>query len=189
MKHLERYSIQQSHILAPDNAFCLAKNSVISGESCFTTDTVISYQRLKTQKHLVNSGLSCSGFYLFEHLKRQFTHAVLFIFKTGRCVWVKNYCFFALLGTPSPLKKICISLLTKSLTKIYPPPRILFILVYKSLLCTKNHIFFFRTSWKDGLSKKLRWNMIFLVLSGKMIFLFPKNMILHVGRKMKDDLS
>ena len=37
--------------------------------------------------------------------------------------------------------------------------------------------------------KKLRWNMIFLVLSGKMIFLFPKNMILHVRRKMKDDLS
>ena len=37
--------------------------------------------------------------------------------------------------------------------------------------------------------KKLRWNMIFLVLSGKMIFLFPENMILHVRRKMKDDLS
>ena len=36
---------------------------------------------------------------------------------------------------------------------------------------------------------KLRWNMIFLVLSGKMIFLFPENMILHVRRKMKDDLS
>ena len=40
--------------------------------------------------------------------------------------------------------------------------------------CTKNHIFFFRTSWKDGLSKKLRWNIIILVLSGKMIFIFPK---------------
>ena len=37
--------------------------------------------------------------------------------------------------------------------------------------------------------KKLRWNMIFLVLSGKMISLFPQNMILHVGRKMKDGLS
>ena len=31
--------------------------------------------------------------------------------------------------------------------------------------------------------------MIFLVLSGKMIFLFSENMILHVRRKMKDDLS
>ena len=31
--------------------------------------------------------------------------------------------------------------------------------------------------------------MIFLVLSGKMIFLFPENLILHAGRKMKDDLS
>ena len=44
-------------------------------------------------------------------------------------------------------------------------------------------------SWKDGLSKKLCWNMIFLVLSGNMIFLFPENMILHLRRKMKDDLS
>ena len=35
--------------------------------------------------------------------------------------------------------------------------------------------------------KKLRWNKIFLVLSGKMIFVFPENMILHVRRKMKDD--
>ena len=31
--------------------------------------------------------------------------------------------------------------------------------------------------------------MIFLVLSGKMIFLFPENMILYVRRKMTDDLS
>ena len=37
--------------------------------------------------------------------------------------------------------------------------------------------------------KKLRRNMIFLVLSGKMIFLFPENMILHVRWKMKDNLS
>ena len=31
--------------------------------------------------------------------------------------------------------------------------------------------------------------MIFLVLSGKIMFLFPENMILHLRRKMKDDLS
>ena len=31
--------------------------------------------------------------------------------------------------------------------------------------------------------------MIFLVLSGKTMFLFPENMILHPKRKMKDDLS
>ena len=36
--------------------------------------------------------------------------------------------------------------------------------------------------------KKLRWNMIFLVSSGKMIFLFRENMILYLRRKMKDDL-
>ena len=31
--------------------------------------------------------------------------------------------------------------------------------------------------------------MIFLVLSGKIMFFFPKNMILHPRRKIKDDLS
>ena len=31
--------------------------------------------------------------------------------------------------------------------------------------------------------------MIFLVLSGKIIFLFPETMILHPRQKMKDDLS
>ena len=31
--------------------------------------------------------------------------------------------------------------------------------------------------------------MIFLVLPGKMIFLFPENMILFFRQKMKDDLS
>ena len=43
--------------------------------------------------------------------------------------------------------------------------------------------------WKDDLSKKLHWNMIFLVSSGKRIFLFPENMILLFRRKMKDHLS
>ena len=37
--------------------------------------------------------------------------------------------------------------------------------------------------------KNLHWTMIFLVLSGKMIFLFPKNMILFIRHKRKDDLS
>ena len=37
--------------------------------------------------------------------------------------------------------------------------------------------------------KKLRWNMIFLLFSGKVIFLFPENMIIFLVRKMKDDLS
>ena len=31
--------------------------------------------------------------------------------------------------------------------------------------------------------------MIFLVFSGKMMFLFPENMILHRRRKVKDDIS
>ena len=47
---------------------------------------------------------------------------------------------------------------------------------------------FSRRPEKTVFPKNLRWNMIFLVLSGKMIFLFPENNILHVRRKMKDDL-
>ena len=37
--------------------------------------------------------------------------------------------------------------------------------------------------------KKSRWNMTFLALSGKMIFVFPEDMILYLSRKMKDDCS
>ena len=38
--------------------------------------------------------------------------------------------------------------------------------------------------------KKSHWNMIFLVvLSGKMIFFVPENLILFFRWKMKDDLS
>ena len=37
--------------------------------------------------------------------------------------------------------------------------------------------------------KKSHWNMIFLVLSGKTIFLFPESMILFFRQKRKDDLS
>ena len=56
--------------------------------------------------------------------------------------------------------------------------------------CTKNYISFLQMFWKDGLSKKkLAWNMIFFLLSEKMIFLFPDNMILFFRRKRKDDLS
>ena len=51
----------------------------------------ISYQHLKTQKHSVCLGLSCSGFSFNEHFNRQFTYAVFYIFKTGRCVWVKRF--------------------------------------------------------------------------------------------------
>ena len=77
----------------------------------------------------------------------------------------------------------------------------------------QNTILFFKRKMKDGLSqnkktkktwkydifckcsekmvfpKILHLNMIFLVLSRKMIFLFPENMILFFRRRMKDDLS
>ena len=37
--------------------------------------------------------------------------------------------------------------------------------------------------------KKSQWNIVFLVSSGKTIFLYPENMILFFRRKMKDDVS
>ena len=48
---------------------------------------------------------------------------------------------------------------------------------------------FSKCSEKMAFSKKLHWNMIFLILSGKMIFLFPENIILFFRRKIKDDIS
>ena len=48
---------------------------------------------------------------------------------------------------------------------------------------------FFKRPEKMAFPKKSCWNLIFLVLSGKIIFLFPENMIWHLRQKMKDDLS
>ena len=50
-------------------------------------------------------------------------------------------------------------------------------------------IFFSPNVQKRFFPKKSHWNMIFLVLSGKMIFLLPENMILFSRRKMKDGRS
>ena len=120
------------------------------------------------------------------------------------------------------------------------------ILLLSDWHCTENHIFFFQTSWNDGLSKKIaleydlsriigkdhvflsrnmiltlggKWkmiffkkiqgnmifssglpkrrsfqkgprrDMIFLVLSGKMVFFFPKARYFFLGQKASDDLS
>ena len=65
---------------------------------------------------------------------------------------------------------------------------------HRWLLFTKNTaekttFSFFKFSEKIIFPKKLRWNIIFLVLSGKMIFLFPQNIMLFFRRKMKGDLS
>ena len=48
---------------------------------------------------------------------------------------------------------------------------------------------FSKCSEKMFFPKVKHWNMIFLVLLGKMIFLFPDNLILLFRWKMKDDLS
>ena len=65
---------------------------------------------------------------------------------------------------------------------------LLFSIITPWLYCTENHVFFLKTSWKDCLSKKIVLDIIFLVLSRKMMFIFPENRILHLTRKMKDDL-
>ena len=54
---------------------------------------------------------------------------------------------------------------------------------------TENHIFFFQMFWKNSLSKKMHWNIIFLVLSGKRVFFFRKIWYFSFGRKMKDNFS
>ena len=48
---------------------------------------------------------------------------------------------------------------------------------------------FSKSSEKMVLTKKSHWNMIFLVSSGKMMFLFPENMMLFFRWKMRDDFS
>ena len=61
--------------------------------------------------------------------------------------------------------------------------------VFVTYTARKTIFSFSKCSEKMIFPKKLHWNMIFLVSSGKMIFLFPENMILFFRRKMKDDLS
>ena len=59
----------------------------------------------------------------------------------------------------------------------------------RSYHCMKNHIFFYQMFWKDGLPKNIALEYDHSVLSGKVIFLFPENMILSFSQKMKDDIS
>ena len=60
----------------------------------------------------------------------------------------------------------------------------------KEIITARKTIFSFsKCSEKMVFPKILHWDMIFLVLSGKMIFLFPENIILFFRRKMKNDLS
>ena len=61
--------------------------------------------------------------------------------------------------------------------------------VIRSVYTARKAIFSFsRRPEKMVFPKKSCWNMIFLVLSGKIMFPFPKNVIFHLRRKMKDDL-
>ena len=53
---------------------------------------------------------------------------------------------------------------------------------------TWKYYIFFKCSEKMVFPKKMHWNMIFLVLSGKIVF-FPLKTYFFFGRKLKDDLS
>ena len=48
---------------------------------------------------------------------------------------------------------------------------------------------FCKCSRKMAFPKKTHWNMVHLVLLGKMVFVLPENMILFFQCKIKDDLS
>ena len=66
--------------------------------------------------------------------------------------------------------------------------QIFYFLCYLVYTARKTIFSFSKCSEKMVFPKKLHWNMIFLVSSGK-IFLFPKNMILFFRRKIENDLS
>ena len=83
-------------MIAPDIGQCPAKNRVMSNKNYLQRTQfsgmklekdIISYRRLKTQKHSVSIGFSCFGFYFHEHFNRQFTYAVfLYIQNRKMCL-------------------------------------------------------------------------------------------------------
>ena len=54
--------------------------------------------------------------------------------------------------------------------------------------CTENQIFFFQTSWKDGLSKKIALEYDLSRIIGKDHVSLSRKYDLNLRRKMKDDL-
>ena len=71
---------------------------VMSDESCFRTDRTvrrqffISYQRLKTRKHLVSICFYRSGFSFYEHFNMQITEAFFYIQNRNMCL-SKNHLY------------------------------------------------------------------------------------------------
>ena len=53
------------------------------------------------------------------------------------------------------------------------------------LRCTENHIFFFQTLWKDGLSRKIAGIWSFLYYRERWYFFFPKIWSYSLGGKWK----
>ena len=62
------------------------------------------------------------------------------------------------------------------------------ILLLSDWHCTENHIFFFQTSWKDGLSKKIALEYDLSRIIGKDYVSLSRKYDLNLRRKMKDDL-
>ena len=88
---------------------------------------IISYQRLKTQKHSVSIGLYCFGVFmkiLIDNLLMQFFHIPNRTMCLSKKVLYQLFAvFFALLGTASPMKTFFTSLhSTKNSKKIQTTP-------------------------------------------------------------------
>ena len=62
------------------------------------------------------------------------------------------------------------------------------ILLLSDWHCTENHIFFFQTSWNDGLSKKIALEYDLSRIIGKDHVSLSRKYDLNLRRKMKDDL-
>ena len=86
----------QAWTFAPYIGQCPVINRVMPDKSCFRTDEVvrreikekiISYWRLKTRKHSISVGLSCSGFSFYEHVNR---HMQIFLY-SFRCVSIEIF--------------------------------------------------------------------------------------------------
>ena len=89
------------------------------------------------------------------------------------------------------LKVVEVILVQRNLVdnQYHQKPEVLYTFTPNKSMHEKPYFLFPNVFKKMAFPKKMHWNMIFLVSSGKMIFLFPENMILFFRRKMKDDLS
>ena len=100
------------------------------------------------------------------------SQCLLVLFGAFQCLLVLFNAFWCFLIPFSAFQ--CLFVLVKSYRKKKQTGLITSFILLLLYHCTKNHIFFFTCSEKMFFRKNLNWNMIFLVLSGKMTFLFSQ---------------